>query len=75
MRIMIALLMVMAFIIGMYIPMRKANNYALIQKQNGAILYLAKDLSAVNCGFKKRLTPNGFCIQQGDKQWKGSKLN
>lgn len=63
MRILIAMVgLSFAFFIGMNIPMNHSKRYALVQVMNGAHLTVTKNLSAVNCGFKKRMYPNGYCI-------------
>lgn len=69
----IGICMTIAFAFGLSIPMKSASKYALVQKQNGGIIVLSKDLSAVNCGYKKQKVSNGYCVtepmnQKGNRQ-------
>lgn len=60
-----------AFLIGMQIPVTRSKDYALIQKENGGIIVIEKNLTVVACGFKKRMVRNGYCVTtKTAKSWR-----
>lgn len=71
MRYAIMMVMGIAFLAGMHVPMRQANSYSLIQKENGGIIVIEKNLSALACGLKKKWVRNGYCVTtKTAKSWR-----